>query len=165
MKAILYLPFVIAVGLAACEKKTAEAPPAQAPAPAPAASAPAPTPAPETAQAPASASTPTPAPEAPAASAPAATPPTQAATAGAGDLAKGEQVYNTSCVACHGAAVMGAPKLGDKAAWGPRIAKGKDVLYTSAIKGLNLMPPKGGNAGLKDEDLKAAVDFMISKSS
>lgn len=60
---------------------------------------------------------------------------------------------------------MNSPKLGDKAAWGPRIAKGKDVLYKNALNGFNLMPPKGGNAGLKDEDLKAAVDFMLSKSS
>lgn len=60
---------------------------------------------------------------------------------------------------------MGAPKLGDKAAWGPRIAKGKDALYTSAISGFKLMPPKGGNPSLKDEEVKAVVDFMISKSS
>jgi len=60
---------------------------------------------------------------------------------------------------------MGAPKLGDKAAWEPRIAKGKDSVYTNALNGVKLMPPKGGNASLKDEDVKSAVDFMISKAS
>src|SRR5688500_19873636 len=47
----------------------------------------------------------------------------------------GEATYNASCVACHGAGIAGAPKVGDKAAWGPRIAKGNDALYNSAIKG------------------------------
>lgn len=60
---------------------------------------------------------------------------------------------------------MGAPKLGDKAAWQPRLAKGKDGVYANALNGVKLMPPKGGNASLKDEDVKAAVDYMISKAS
>jgi len=80
----------------------------------------------------------------------------------------GEATYNASCVACHGAGIAGAPKIGDKANWGPRIAKGNDALYTSAIKGFTgkagVMPPKGGNTALKDADVKAAVDFMVSKS-
>ncbi len=62
----------------------------------------------------------------------------------------------------------GAPKLGDKANWGPRIAQGMDKLYTNSIKGfqgkVGLMPPKGGNAALSDADVKAAVDFMVSKA-
>lgn len=159
MKALKFLPLILAVGLAACgEKKPEETPPAAtapAPAPAPAPAAPAPAPAPA-AEAPAA--TPAPAATAPDTSAPATT------TASAGDLATGEKVFNANCVSCHGTGVMGAPKLGDKAAWGPRIAKGKDVLYTNSIKGLNLMPPRGGNAALKDEELKAVVDFMISKA-
>lgn len=77
----------------------------------------------------------------------------------------GEKVYTATCLACHGAAVLGAPKFGDKAAWDPRVAKGKDLLYTNAINGVKMMPPRGGNAALKDEEVKAAVDYMLSKAS
>jgi len=80
---------------------------------------------------------------------------------------KGKATYDASCMACHAAGVAGAPKLGDKANWGPRIAQGNDTLYTHAIKGFQgkagMMPPKGGNMALKDEDVKAAVDFMVSQ--
>ena len=58
----------------------------------------------------------------------------------------------------------GAPKLGDNAAWAPRIKAGSEALYDSAIKGKNAMPPKGGNASLSDADVKAAVDYMVSQS-
>lgn len=85
--------------------------------------------------------------------------------ASAGGADSGEKVYNTTCSACHLGGVANSPKFGDKAAWAPRIAKGKDTLYEHALKGFNAMPPKGGNAALKDEDVKAAVDFMVSKSS
>ena len=85
-----------------------------------------------------------------------------AATAAA-DLT-GEQVYNQACVACHGAGVAGAPKLGDKAAWAPRIKTGMDTLYATAIKGKGVMPPKGGNVALSDPDVKAAVDYMVAAS-
>jgi cytochrome c5 len=81
---------------------------------------------------------------------------------------KGKATYDASCAACHNAGVAGSPKLGDKADWGPRIAQGNDKLYQNAIKGFQgkkgFMPAKGGNAALKDEDVKAAVDFMVSKS-
>jgi cytochrome c5 len=80
----------------------------------------------------------------------------------------GEATFNGGCVACHGAGIAGAPKVGDKAAWGPRIAQGNDVLYGHALKGFTgksgVMPPKGGNTALKDDDVKAAVDFMVSKA-
>lgn len=86
----------------------------------------------------------------------------------AGAENKGKKVYDASCMACHAAGVAGAPKLGDKAAWGARIAQGNDTLYTHAIKGFQgkagMMPPKGGNMSLKDEDVKAAVDYMVSQS-
>ena len=59
-------------------------------------------------------------------------------------------------------AVANAPKLGDKTAWAPRIAAGMDTLYTNSIKGKNAMPAKGGNASLTDDEVKAAVDFMLS---
>jgi cytochrome c5 len=79
-------------------------------------------------------------------------------------LAVGEKVYTATCAACHTTAVMGAPKLGDKTLWGPRIAKGGPALYTSAMDGLKLMPARGGNPALKDDELKAAVDYMVSKA-
>lgn len=91
---------------------------------------------------------------------------TSAATAApsAADLAKGEKVFKSTCMACHGTGVMGAPKFGDKAAWAPRIAQGADTLHAHAISGLKMMPPKGGNAALKDDEVKAAVDYMVKGS-
>lgn len=71
--------------------------------------------------------------------------------------------YQGKCFACHGTGAAGAPKLGDKAAWKARIAAG-DAIYTNAIKGKGAMPPKGGQASLSDADVKAIVDYMISKS-
>lgn len=86
--------------------------------------------------------------------------------AGADD--KGKKIYDATCMACHAAGVAGAPKLGDKANWAPRIAQGMDTLHTHAIKGFQgkagMMPPKGGNMSAKDEDIKAAVDYMVSQS-
>ncbi|MDX1487033.1 MAG: c-type cytochrome [Acidiferrobacterales bacterium] len=85
-----------------------------------------------------------------------------AANAAAG----GESTYKNSCAVCHAAGVAGAPKFSDKAAWKDRIAKGKDTLYEHAIKGfqgkVGFMPAKGGNAALPDEDVKAAVDYMVN---
>ena len=82
--------------------------------------------------------------------------------------ADGKGTYDKACMACHAAGVAGAPKLGDKAAWGPRIAQGNDTLYGHAIKGFQgkkgFMPAKGGNASLADADVKAAVDFMVGQS-
>lgn len=76
----------------------------------------------------------------------------------------GEKIYKQACMACHAAGVAGAPKLGDKAAWAPRIKQGKAVLYQAALKGKNAMPAKGGQMSLADADVKAAVDYMIGKS-
>jgi cytochrome c5 len=76
--------------------------------------------------------------------------------------ADGKAVYDKTCVACHATGVANAPKLGDKAAWAPRIATGKDALVGSVVKGKGAMPPKAGAADLKDDDIKAAVDYMIS---
>jgi cytochrome c5 len=91
-----------------------------------------------------------PTPEASAAAAPAA--------AGAPD---GKAIYDASCAACHGTGVAGAPKLGDKAAWAPRMKAGIDQLVASATKGKGAMPAKGGNASLSDADIKATVDYMV----
>ena len=76
--------------------------------------------------------------------------------------AGGKGVYEAGCNACHAAGVAGAPKSGDKAAWAPRLAKGAPMLYDHAIKGVGIMPAKGGNAGLSDADVKAAVDYMMA---
>lgn len=76
----------------------------------------------------------------------------------------GKSVYDASCVACHGAGVAGAPKLGDKAAWAPRVKQGMDALYQAVLKGKGAMPPKGGNMALSEGDIKAAVDFMVAQS-
>jgi cytochrome c5 len=96
--------------------------------------------------------------------APPASPATTASAAGGGDLVLGEKVFGTTCVTCHGAGVLGAPKVGDKTAWGPRVAQGKDTLYTHALDGFKMMPSRGGNAALKDEEVKAAIDYMVSKA-
>jgi len=79
--------------------------------------------------------------------------------------AAGKTLYNTTCSACHGTGVAGAPKFGDKTAWAPRIAQGNDVLYQHAIKGFQgkagMMPPKGGSSA-SDADVKNAVDYMVT---
>ncbi len=76
----------------------------------------------------------------------------------------GEDVYGATCVACHGTGAAGAPKFEDVAAWAPRIAKGSDVLYTSAISGFNGMPAKGLCTDCSDDEIKAAVDYIVNKS-
>lgn len=93
-----------------------------------------------------------------------------AAPAPAASLASaevGKALYNSACLACHGAGIAGAPKLGDKANWSPRIAQGNAVLYEHAIKGYQgksgVMPPKGGSTA-PDADVKAAVDYMVASS-
>lgn len=140
--------------LSACGKSDTPAPTA----PAPVSEAPAPAPA----------ATPEPAP------APAAAPTADASAAAGGDapvasLDAGKSVYNKTCALCHAAGVAGAPKPGDKDDWGPRIAQGKDTLYKHAIEGFTgskgMMPPKGGAASLSDDEVKSAVDYMVSLSS
>lgn len=78
----------------------------------------------------------------------------------------GKSTYGKVCVMCHGAGIGGAPKFGDKAAWGPRIAQGQDTLYKHALEGFTgsqgMMPAKGGGANLSDDDVKAAVDYMAA---
>ena len=80
----------------------------------------------------------------------------------------GEKLFSSVCATCHTAGLMGAPKLADKAAWAPRIAQGKDTLYKHAIVGYQgkagVMPAKGGSQA-SDEEVKAAVDYMVSKAS
>ena len=89
-----------------------------------------------------------------------------AAAASAGGGAKtGEQVFNTACTSCHSTGAAGAPKMGDAAAWASRLdARSKDGLYKSAIAGFNGMPAKGLCFACSDDELKGAVDYMLSKS-
>jgi cytochrome c5 len=81
--------------------------------------------------------------------------------------AVGEKVFKKVCALCHASGVAGAPIPGNKDDWGPRIAQGKDVLYKHALEGFTgekgMMPPRGGGSSLKDDEVKAAVDYMTSK--
>jgi cytochrome c5 len=72
-------------------------------------------------------------------------------------------LYAQSCQACHAAGVAGAPKLGDKAAWAPRVAQGLDALTASVIKGKGAMPPRGGSTA-NDAELKQVVTYMVNQS-
>jgi len=80
------------------------------------------------------------------------------------DPVKGKQVYQTTCALCHAAGIAGAPKPGDMAAWGPRVAQGYATLYNHAITGIRGMPPKGGNPSLSEADIANAVGYMFSES-
>ena len=75
--------------------------------------------------------------------------------------ADGKQIYDTKCFMCHKAVVANAPKLGDKAAWEPRIATGMDAMLAVAIKGKGAMPPKGTCMECSDDDLTAAIQYMV----
>lgn len=106
---------------------------------------------------------------APAAAAPAAAAPAAAAPAAAPAPAQqaaavnpaGEKLYKTACFACHATGVANAPKFGDKAAWEPYIKTGMDTMVKVAITGKGAMPPKGGAANASEEDIRAAVQYMV----
>lgn len=109
------------------------------------------------------------APEAPAASAPEAPAAAAPAEPVVAENAQGKKVYGSVCAMCHAAGVAGAPKPGDTADWGPRIAQGKDTLYKHALEGYTgakgMMPARGGSTTLSDDEVKAAVDFMADQST
>ena len=90
-------------------------------------------------------------------------------TATATAVIDGKKIYNGMCVACHGAGVAGAPRVGDKGAWAERIDKGASTLYANAINGVQgssgVMPAKGGNPALSDDEIKAVVDYMVAQSN
>ena len=94
---------------------------------------------------------------------PEAAPAADAAVASSGPKS-GEEVYNGSCMSCHGTGAAGAPKLGDAAAWAPRIAAGKDSLLANATNGLNAMPPKGLCMACSEAELQGAIDYIVENS-
>ncbi len=89
-----------------------------------------------------------------------------AAAAASSGPRSGEDVYNAACMACHATGAGGAPKLGDVAAWADRIAKGADALHNSGLNGVagTGMMAKGGCMNCSDEEVIAAVDFMMAGS-
>jgi len=76
--------------------------------------------------------------------------------------ADGRKVYESTCMACHGAGVANAPKFGDKKAWAMHLMHGTEHVYENALKGKGAMPPKGGNLTLSEAEVKAAVDYMLA---
>jgi cytochrome c5 len=105
-----------------------------------------------------------------AAESPSSPPPTKSSLSqtASTDANHGRSVFESTCIACHGTGVAGAPKFGDKNAWGPRISKGIETLHQHALHGFQgksgVMPPKGGNTALADSDVIAAVDYMVSQA-
>ena len=87
-----------------------------------------------------------------------------AAAPASGAPKSGKEIWEGTCQACHGSGLLGAPKIGDKSAWAPRIAKGMDMLKQHALKGFNNMPAHGGNASLSDEDVVKALEYMVGQS-
>ncbi|MDO9007572.1 MAG: c-type cytochrome, partial [Thiobacillus sp.] len=106
-----------------------------------------------------------PAPAPAAAEAPAPVAPMAEAPAPVAENLVGKKTYGNVCSMCHASGAAGAPKPGDKADWGPRIAQGMDMLHKHAIEGFTgakgVMPARGGSATLSDDDVKAAVDYMV----
>lgn len=75
----------------------------------------------------------------------------------------GKTVYGQTCAACHGTGLAGAPKLGDKAAWAPRLSNGRETLLHSVMKGKGNMPVKAGNPSLSEKDIRAAIEYMLEQ--
>ena len=80
-------------------------------------------------------------------------------------ILSGEEVYNAVCMSCHTSGAAGSPMIGNRQQWAERISEGKEHLYEQAINGVGIMPAKGGVATLSDDEVKAAVDYIISKSN
>lgn len=76
----------------------------------------------------------------------------------------GQNRYEQTCKMCHETGLADAPKLGDKAAWKPRIDQGMETLMKHALHGIKAMPPKGGCVSCSDEEIQKAVEYMVSKS-
>jgi len=76
----------------------------------------------------------------------------------------GEEVVKAACAACHAVGAMGSPKIGDKSAWGPRIAQGYKTLIKHSIEGIRMMPARGGNPDLTDGEVADAVAYMANQA-
>lgn len=101
--------------------------------------------------------------------APAAAPEVASTVAESGPEDVGKRVFSGLCFSCHASGLPGIPQFGDKAAWADRIKKGKDTLYNHALHGFTgtsgiAMPAKGGNPALSDDEVKAAVDYIVANS-
>lgn len=105
---------------------------------------------------------------APETAAPAPAAPPAAEPAAVADSSPGKGIYNKNCAMCHSSGAGGAPIPGGKTEWAPRIEQGMGVLYKHAIEGFTgakgVMPPRGGAASLPDDDVKAAVDYMVAQA-
>jgi len=86
------------------------------------------------------------------------------AAAAGGEPRAGDEIYNRYCMSCHMTGAAGAPKLGDAAAWEPRIGQGMDVLYTHSIQGFKGMPPRGLCMDCSDEEIQGTVDYIVENS-
>lgn len=76
----------------------------------------------------------------------------------------GRAVYEKNCAVCHERGIAGAPRVGDKAAWSEHIAHGTGHMVQNAVHGIGAMPPKGGNSALSEEEIRAAVHYMVEQS-
>ena len=85
-------------------------------------------------------------------------------TAYAADAPNGKALFDKTCAPCHLTGAAGAPKLGDSAAWAPRVKTGVAALFNSATKGKGVMPPRGGNAALTDDEIRAIVGYMVAQA-
>jgi cytochrome c5 len=86
------------------------------------------------------------------------------ATDASADAGPGQQIFTAVCATCHVSGLMQSPKLGSAEDWAPRIEKGIETLYDHAINGFKMMPARGGRSDLSDDEVKAAVDYMVSNS-
>jgi cytochrome c5 len=82
----------------------------------------------------------------------------------AGVARSGKEIFGAVCTACHSTGAMGAPKIGNKEEWAPRIAKGMDTLLKHALHGFNAMPPKGTCTDCTDAEIKSTIEYMVSQS-
>jgi|SRR5690554_1158725 len=88
-----------------------------------------------------------------------------AAAGDADENSVGKQVVTQVCAVCHSTGMMNSPRIGNADDWAPRLEQGIETVYDHALNGLNMMPARGGNPKLSDEEVKAAVDFMISAAN
>ncbi|GHD40702.1 Cytochrome c5 [Marinobacter persicus] len=87
-----------------------------------------------------------------------------AESASSGGARSGSEVYNAACAACHASGAAGAPIMGDAGAWAPRIEKGMETLTDHAINGFNAMPARGACSDCSDDEIVAAIEYMVDES-